>query len=468
MPNGNDYVTVGALQSGLIITMVKKKKVKEPVDYSGFVLTFEPKRTQWLAERLNAGKDLNESFSGVDWTFERRELVLLVLTSSPLAISAVALMERMHGSGGSGKPKMRMSKTVILPTPILESEITVAALNSLVSTPETLKRLDPQSWKKLLFEICTLRPEVAKEINELISLREKEIRILGETEKIARLNEQRDGLGLALDIAQIPRGPVMSSMDTEKIDTATSILDLLNFIPVQERSLIEHDSKIFEEILEPQEYRSAIFSDDSGRSVRTYVVDKDNLETVLGIDLIIYSICYENYLLIQYKRMEKESSGWAYHIKPSSNLHSQLSSMERFRRTATSVVNNITPNLWSYRLNGEPFYFKFCEQFRPNGRDESLVPGITLSESHLREFLELPEARGPSGGVSIGYKNCPRYLNNTEFVQLARVGWIGSGIQSVALLKQVLEANRKGGRAAMLAVVDIPRGKSAASRGRKK
>ena len=118
-------------------------------------------------------------------------------------------------------------------------------------------------------------------------------------------------------------------------------------------------------------------------------------------------------------------------------------------------------------MHDGPFYFKFCEQIRPNARDDSLIQGITMQESHLREFLTLPEAKGPSGGMSIGYENCPRYLSNTEFIQLARVGWIGAGPQSISLLKEVLKANAEGGRSAMFAVIDTPKRTSASGRGKK-
>ena len=449
--------------------MPKNKKTTTPTPYSGFVLTFEPERTQWLAERLHSGTELKESFSALDWTFERRELVLLVLNAAPMAISAIALMERMHGSGGSGKLKMRMSKMVVFDEPVTDSEFLVTDLHAVVCTPETLKRTEPSAWDALIVELCQLRPKSAEEIEQLISSRETERRLLGQSTRIERLNEQRDGLGLTLDIAQLDRASVMKAIRVDGIEKANSILDLLDTIPVQERSLLEHDARVFNLLLGAQTSRSAVFSDGSDRSVRVHVVDKTDLETVLGIDLIIYSTCYENFLLLQYKRMDKGSEGWAYQVSPSSNLHSQLCSMAAFRAAAKAAPTpSSAPTLWSYRLNDEPFYFKFCEQFRPDARDDSLVPGITLSEPHLREFLKVPEAIGTRGGLSVGYHNCPRYFNNTEFIQLARVGWIGAGQQSVALLKKILEANRNGGRAAMLAVIDTPKGKSASARARKK
>jgi hypothetical protein len=47
--------------------------------------------------------------------------------------------------------------------------------------------------------------------------------------------------------------------------------------------------------------------------------------------------------------------------------------MRAFRDAATSLTPT-PPTLWSYRLNDEPFYFKFCQQCRPTARNDSLIP----------------------------------------------------------------------------------------------
>ncbi len=432
--------------------------------YAGFVLTFEPQRTQWLAERVYPESEISESFSAIDWDFLHRELVLLVLDDNPLSISAIALMERMHGSGGSGKQKMKLSKMIVF-DPILDKEFDFKKFVSIVSTPEKLKRINVKTWASLLNKIYELRPSFKTPIKELILYREAEFRLLGQTDGVRTLNEQRDGLGLALDIAQLDRSSVFKKMKVEKANKANSILDLLDTIPIQERSLLEHDSRLFKVLLGERPYHSAIFSNEADRSVRVLVVDQTNIETVLGIDLIIYSTNFENFLLLQYKRMKKGNKGWSYPISPSSNINDQLASMSSFR-AATKSHSGSLPSLWSYRLNDEPFYYKFCEQFRPNARDDSLVPGITMCENHLREFISLQEARGPQEGLSIGYHNCPRYLNNTEFIQLARGGWIGAGPKAVSLIQNVLEANSNGGRSSMLAVIERSKNESALGRGR--
>lgn len=442
--------------------MPKKKIV--PEGYGGFILTFEPGRTQWLAERLHADMRLSESFSSRDWELHQRELVFLALEHEPLTVAAFALMERMQASGGFVKPKMLVSRMHIFEVPVTASELDFGDIDELVSTPERMRRLDEATWNLLLERFSLVRPEAADAIREIVALREAERRLFGESTRIARLNEQRDGLGLALDIGRLDRRSTLTKLDTERADRANSVLELLDAIPIHERSLLEHDARIFQSLVGRRPYQSAAFDGNGQRSVRVHITDQTDLESVLGIDLIIYSTLYDNFLLLQYKRMSRNGDGWFYGISPSSNLHQQLQRMNAFQ-AATSSSAPLSPSLWSYRLNEVPFYFKFCEEVRPTARDASLVPGITMSADHLGEFLRLPEAKPKGSGLSIGYKNCPRYLSNTEFVQLAQAGWIGAGRQSTALMKEVLTANAEGGRAAMLAVVDVPEQQSAAERG---
>ncbi|MES2899491.1 MAG: hypothetical protein V4723_07170 [Pseudomonadota bacterium] len=443
------------------------KKNVEVAQYSGFVLTFEPERTDWLVEKICAGADFSESFSALDWKFERRELFLLA-SRDPVAVFAVALMERGHGSGGSGKLKLKMTDAVVFDSPVAPGEFMIADLAAEICTAGELKRTDATTWEALVVELSQLRPEAAEAISRLLLARNVERRLFGQSNRIARLNEQRDGLGIALDIARIDRAGILKTAVAENADSANSVLDLIDALPVQERSLLEHDAAVFRVVLGDEHPISASFEDKTGRALRVYIADKTDLETVLGIDLMIYSLYFENFLLIQYKRMERVSAGWAYSIHPSSNIHGQLKRMASFRAASTLIKNvRSASTMWSYRLNDEPFYFKFCEAFRPDARDESLVPGITMAEHHFREFLTLPEAKGEGGGTLVGYHNCPRYLNNTEFVQLARMGWIGASAKSITLLKNLLEANRDGGRTAMLAIIDAPKAKSALSKGRK-
>lgn len=414
---------------------------------------------------MYSGKALSESFSALDGTFERRELVALVLNKSPLSINGFAMMEKMHGSGGAGKIKMKMSEILAFEDPVTDLELNSLRFELTPCTPETLTRLEHSQWAALIDNLCELRPGLTKRINDMVARREMRPHLLGKSEKIDRLNEQRDGLGLSLDIAQIDRSDILKGINPEKISEAKSIFDLLAHAPVAERSLLEHDARILKRLLGTLNVKTVQFSEGT-RHLRIHITDQTPLENVLGIDLLIYNTCYNNFLLLQYKKMQKRVKGWAYNIHPTSNIYTQLDSMANFH-SAVEKERPLQADLWSYRLNDAPFYFKFCEELDIDSRDDSLIPGIMLSEPHLREFLSLPIVKD-NEALCVGHHNCPRYLNNSEFIQLARFGWIGTNERATNLMRKILIENERGGRRAMLAVIDVPKIKDASSRGRKK
>ncbi|PKO43689.1 MAG: hypothetical protein CVU30_06645 [Betaproteobacteria bacterium HGW-Betaproteobacteria-3] len=199
---------------------------------------------------------------------------------------------------------------------------------------------------------------------------------------------------------------------------------------------------------------------------RTIYADKQPLETVLGIDLLIFLADFKTYLLLQYKCMEPRSDDrgktWSYLVDP--QLHKQMQAMD----SAVAAMGRLPPlaatSMNDWRLTEEAFYFKFCETTRPDARDDALVAGITLGHSFLKHFLTLPEATGNRGGQRIGYGNCSRYLNNSQFVELAREGWIGCDQRGYAFISQVIAAGQAGGRAAMFAVIQGSGAKTAADR----
>lgn len=403
----------------------------------------------------------------MDFRFYPRELVFLVLQQEPTAIGAFVMMEfSARGNGDFAKRRMSMDKPwLVFDQSVSSSELSSIDLRTLISTPGRMQRLNVTAWNLLIKKIRELRPNDAESLDSLIARRTEQHRLLDDSNRSRYLNEQRDALGLALDIGDQDRQGILKSMNVADAENARSVLDLIDSITLPERNLLEHDCGIFKKLLGVLPTRAINFGNARDRSVRVMVVDQTDFETALGIDLIIYQSCFNSFLLLQYKRMKKQEEGWKYAIPASSNLHEQLGRMQAFN-TKVARSKPSQPSLGNYRLNSGPFYFKFCEQIRHAARDDSLTPGITLAADHVHHFLGLPEARGTFGGLSIGYHNCPRYLNNTEFILLARNGWIGTGSQSSQLMKEVLEANNQEGIKAMLAVIDVPHDKSAAWRRR--
>lgn len=440
------------------------RRTLSPDEYGGFVLTFEPSRTESIAEILAVHGQVSESFSAEDWAFERCELVFLARRLPTVSVFAAALMRRMGGSGGTRRMRMRITEPLLFDPPIRVEELTSAGLvQSRLSSAETVNRYPASDWNQLLHQIKLARPEEADSIDDIVDARTEERRLIGEGDRIARLAEERDALGLALDIAQLDRREIFRQVPNGTLDSANSVLDLFESQPVAERSLLEHDARLFGEIL-ADGFNQGRFGDRSGREVRTYVTDGTPIETATGVDLLIYQQSYNSFLMLQYKGMHENAvvPGWSYRVD-GTNLDAQLGVMNSVR--AALPWPGEAGGLRDQRLSDEPFYFKFCERTRPNARDDSLVAGLTMGAGHLEHFLSLPEATQEGAGRRVGYRNCPRYLNNTEFVSLARGGWIGCTSATTEVVTQILRA-REHGRVAIVTVIQGLAELQASQRGR--
>ena len=248
----------------------------------------------------------------------------------------------------------------------------------------------------------------------------------------------------------------MCGLETQNLDRAKSVLDLLDSEPLQEQDAIRADQQAFGTLL-TSGMRHARFSDDSGAEVRVHVYDKKPLETLLGIDLLIYLQLYDAYILIQYKMMQKSKRAderWYY--TTDAHMQKQLATMKRVVSSIPPPASGPMP-IRDWRLNEEAFFWKFCESTRDSDADGALVHGITLCRTHLESFLALPASAGPNGGRRVGYGNCQRYLTTTQFVDLAQAGWIGGGPGMRHTMEDILAANQQGGRQVLLTAVSQAR-----------
>lgn len=448
--------------------MATKKKAEKP-PYSGYFLTFESGRIKKIRECLDYPGEAAESFSAMDWVFERREIAFLSFTPGEHCIDAVVLMERMHGSGGTGKLKMRMWSPILIEKSILPNEIADAfSAAERLCTAETFRRIPPNEWPKAIEAVKRQRPDLANRLGALVASREDKNQFTGNDAKTLRLTEQRDAIGLTLDIASLDRKTILREAHFDRVQSATSILDLLDAEPLQEQDLIRKDQLAFKGLLTDEDSRSARFSGLGGREVRVHVYDKKPLETVLGIDLLIFIADYKSYLLLQYKCMEPKSDSegktWSYLVTP--QLHKQIDAMNEAVDAIQRLPLPPSTSMLDWRMSDEAFYFKFCETTSPDARDDALVSGITLSHVHLKRFLQLPEANVQPTGQRVGYGNCARYLNNSQFVELAREGWIGCDARGYTLISKVIEEGQRAGRAAMFAVIEGSGAKTAQERRR--
>jgi hypothetical protein len=303
-----------------------------------------------------------------------------------------------------------------------------------------------------LDHIKQLRPRQSRDLVALEAARSLDRRIFPTSDRNTRLLEERDAIGMTIDIAGMDRGRVLKSLDPSRLKQANSVLDVLDFERLHEQDVIRHDQRVFGALLRPG-MRHARFRSDRGTEVRVHVYDKKALETTVGIDLLIYQELFDAFILVQYKMMMRSNDPgdrWAYRVDK--QMRAQLAAMGR---VAALLKGNRAKSqkLTDWRLNDEVFFWKFCEATRLKDSDGALTHGITLSREHLEGFLSLPESRSGKKAQRIGYANCHRYLTNTQFIELAREGWIGGGAHASGVIQKILEANQAGGRRAILAVI---------------
>jgi len=180
-----------------------------------------------------------------------------------------------------------------------------------------------------------------------------------------------------------------------------------------------------------------------GERLEVYTANKGPLEKMLGVDLIYINDTLGNIIMIQYKMLEEEHQGgdkgsdWVF--RPDKQVETEISRM-----------NLLMPELTTedYRLNKNPFYFKFVKRKVKGNSPQSFL----MSLEHLNQFRQSPAAKGPKGGIRISYDTLHgTYLRASDIISLIRSGYIGTHRSESKLLKPIISQVSKGNKALVLA-----------------
>lgn len=225
---------------------------------------------------------------------------------------------------------------------------------------------------------------------------------------------------------------------TPEMDTA---LDGTN---IQEANIILNDSRV----IPGYELES---SDVTGRAI--FVKGEEKLEVitanalpleeVFGVDLIYLNRISQNLVMVQYKMLDRKGSSekvrWQHAVTP--KLHEEINRMRHFR-------SEVFPHCDGYRLNSDPFYFKFVKRERTEG-----TRGIVLPLEHFERILNSPEARGPNNGLRVDYEFLSgQYLRHTAFIELIRSGYIGSTPNVTEAFERLIRYVIENGKSAVVAI----------------
>jgi hypothetical protein len=299
--------------------------------------------------------------------------------------------------------------------------------------------LPPATGMAVVQSLIEMYPHLAETVDRLS--RPKRFRLpSGARGRI--LNEQRDGLGLLLDIGGIGREPLR---DWAPPPATASFLEGTTRRFVSEETLINHDLGRFPGLAQAlgAEVDWQVFE---GHRRQMFVMNAnmEPVESTLGVDVVYFNETFKSFVLVQYKRLVKkpdsDESGLWY--RPDSNLSTELEKM--------GMVDSLYGSReGDFRLFGQACWVKLCD---PSATQDplQLIKGMYLAREYFIELLDV--CKGPHGGVRLGYDNVPRHITNTLFVQLVKDGWIGTSGTGTEELGEVIRTVLENRHALVLGV----------------
>lgn len=173
-----------------------------------------------------------------------------------------------------------------------------------------------------------------------------------------------------------------------------------------------------------------------------YTANKLPLEKMFGVDLIYINDTRGNIIMVQYKMLEEakgESKKKDWLFRPNDQLMDEIARMKFLKFQGKNS---------GYRLNRNPFYFKFVKRKVVDASHQSFL----VSLNHLNQILASPEAKGPRGGIRISYEALDgTYLREADIISLIRSGYIGTHRAETQALATIISEVSKGNKALVLA-----------------
>lgn len=222
-------------------------------------------------------------------------------------------------------------------------------------------------------------------------------------------------------------------------DNSAPFLKGYSSTTIREDPMVNHDSQVFGDWSKVgQHAQGAVEFIKENQKITLMNVNRQPLEKTLGVDLLIYHHTYKSYIFIQYKRMTKETDLYIY--RPTDSTYkAEIERMNSFMDTVN--LNKTNKSLENYRFNNDLFYFKLCPAKIENSQSNRMVGGMYLPLELWSILLEDDCTNGPKGGKQLSFKNTGRYFNNTQFINLAQNGWIGSRIEDFGNVTDIIMAS---------------------------
>ena len=360
------------------------------------------------------------------------------LTLSGERIDAVARMTPA-GHAASLKARVRFDETQVLQCELTWAVVTAElspAAHALIR--QTLAEgggpVPGAAVAELAATLQRLCPQSGGDIDRVLMLSQERANLprpAGDGQPITMF--EGDAVALALGMAGFDRREELSFWRGDA--TAPFLSGIAAYQPLEDR-MIDNDAKVFGDwsLVEASAVGWAEFRRDDDH-LWTINVNRSSVERSLGVDLIYYTHTFNAYVLVQYKRMEREAGSDAV-FRPNDQFEEELA---RMRALVLDEAEPAAPV--DYRLDPRCCFLKLCPSVAKEIPVGSLVGGMYLPLAYWDVLAASPQVIGPRGGVAVTHGNAGRYLHNTQFVSLVQDGWVGTcGLTS----EQITEVIRSG------------------------
>ena len=423
------------------------------MEYGGYFFIFnEVARAQFITKYIERGDAFTDTISAPDW--EPKTVELCFLSFDGQSISYAALTRR--GKKVATRKYHITFQNYVRFEPISFDEIEKTIESRIrshfirVSSGEG-SRVPPKTWTSVFNVVKKLRPEATNDLDELERIRNSSYQVF-EGLGFDVLMQEKDAFGLALKIFGINLPNVLLEWTPPDEYQLPPFLQGLTNIKISEDVMISNDSNVFGDWMAFKRYQVGAIEfrrRDRDEVLTIMNVNRTKIEKTLGVDLLYYHHKFKSFVLVQYKRMEKQNGKFIYRPIDVS-YKTELQRMKDFQ-TKHSVSSDISlPE--EYRLYPKGFYFKLCEleTFKPSSN--SLISGMYIPIDYWEILMDYQKTKGPRGGILISRDNVDRYIHNTLFVELVQNGWIGSRGLNTDVITKIVYDSLNNDKSVMIAI----------------
>lgn len=363
---------------------------------------------------------------------------------------------RKGQSAGTGLVRLNLEDLQPLNRPVRFDEILSGAdkrvARHLKQRLEAGGLLPPKSLGAFVDRITELDATIGPRLARFSARRAQALRRL-EPRARENLAYQKEALGLALEIAGLPRDDLLAWQpnDTQQ----QSFLDGLPGARVREDAMLLSDFSTipgFDAVGEVTHYGSKLFSSEQNPAIRLTVIMANRLplEQQTGADLIYFNEAYRSFVMVQYKAMEKRGDETEFRWQAKDQFCDEIERMEALLAELKKVPSGDHPD--GFRFTDNPFFLKFCPRVVFNPDDKGLFKGIYLPLDLWKCADAAGSFTGKRGGKALTYENVGRRINNSEFVPLVAGSWVGTSIEQSAVLGEVVRTVLATGKTVTIAI----------------